>query len=94
MRNLVDDVRVSLEVIRLKKSLKRDDVSPNCGRAVVRSEDGLTLEGKVGSIAKEINMSRMRMKFNLHAKNALGRRDRNRLNGLNGYCDVFCCNAV
>lgn len=53
MRNFLDDVRVCLEVIRLKKGLNRDDVSRSCGRAVVPFEDPLTLVGRVGSMAEK-----------------------------------------
>ena len=63
IRNFVDDLRVSFEVIRLRNDLRRDELPRTCGSAVVPFEDPLTLKGRVGSMATGINIPGMRMKY-------------------------------
>lgn len=92
IRNLVDDLRLSLEVIRLRTDLHRDAFSRNWGRAVVPfEEDPLTLVGRVGSMAERINICGMRKRYDMYAEEALGRRNGN---WLNGYVGVVCYDAV
>ena len=77
-RNFFDDLRDSLELIRLKKDLDRDDFSRTCGSAVVPFEDPLTLTGSVDSMAERMNMPGMQKKYSTGVsirKEALGRTD-------------------